>query len=59
LNGCNHKDGRKFATLRNRQLFSLQGQLLDFHLENLDGRAVREVGQPNAAVKFKKLAKQN
>jgi hypothetical protein len=50
---------RKFATTRDGQLFSLQGEPLDFHLTNLDDRHVGQVAQPKAEARFKKVARQN
>jgi hypothetical protein len=51
---------RKFATVDGSDLYSLSGQLLGVHLENIDdGNADIAGADTDALVRFKKLASEN
>jgi hypothetical protein len=54
--------GKKFATVRDRELFSLQDEPLNLHLQDLHGQGVGQVGkegESDVLRRFKKLANED
>jgi hypothetical protein len=50
----------KFATVRDRELYCLQGRPLNLRLQTLDAQVIglgNEEGEPDAISRFKKLAR--